>query len=97
VDAARRNGEAHIVRHEPLLKRRFGQAVRELRKEKNLSQEGLGLESELDRSYVGGIERGERNPTLNVIFGLAAGLDVAVSTLFERFDELKERDADTPG
>ena len=60
---------------------RFGNRVRELRKKKGLSQEGLALESGLDRSYVGGVERGERNISLENITRLAKALDLSVSVL----------------
>jgi transcriptional regulator with XRE-family HTH domain len=60
---------------------RFGNRVRELRKKKGLSQEGLALESGLDRSYVGGVERGERNISLENIEKLARALRVHPSEL----------------
>lgn len=48
----------------------------------NLTQESLADNSGLDRSYIGGVERGERNPTLSVIEKIAAGLGVPVAQLF---------------
>jgi transcriptional regulator with XRE-family HTH domain len=60
---------------------KFGNRVRELRKKKGLSQEGLALESGLDRSYVGGVERGERNISLENIERLARALSVHPSEL----------------
>jgi transcriptional regulator with XRE-family HTH domain len=60
---------------------RFGNRVRELRKKKGLSQEGLALESGLDRSYVGGVERGERNISLENIEKLAKALGVTAAAL----------------
>ena len=39
----------------------FGKKVKELRKQKGLSQEALALLCDLDRTYIGGVERGERN------------------------------------
>lgn len=60
---------------------RFGNRVRGLRKKKGLSQEGLALESGLDRSYVGGVERGERNISLENIEKLAKALGVHPSEL----------------
>lgn len=59
----------------------FGQAVRALRIERGLAQEQLALESGLDRSYVGGIERGERNPSLTNVFKIADVLAVPASRL----------------
>ena len=52
----------------------FGRRLRRLRRERDLSQEELGLRADLDRNYVGGIERGERNPTLVNICRLAGAL-----------------------
>lgn len=60
----------------------FGQAVRTLRERAGLSQEEFGFRCGLDRTYISGIERGIRNPTLKVIQQLAGGLDTTVSDLF---------------
>lgn len=64
------------------IKRRFGAALRELRTAKGLSQEALALNCDLDRTYIGGVERGERNVSLVNIYRIAAALDVDVSALF---------------
>jgi transcriptional regulator with XRE-family HTH domain len=61
----------------------FGRRVRQLRIERNLSQEKLAELAELHRNYVGGIERGERNVALINIVKLARGLDVRAVKLFE--------------
>ena len=63
------------------IRRRFGQRLRELRHEKGLSQEELALQCGLDRSYVGQIERGERNLSLENIHKLADALGVPASEL----------------
>lgn len=60
----------------------FGDRVRELREGLELSQEAFAHRSGLDRTYVSGIERGRRNPTLDVICRLADALDVEVRELF---------------
>lgn len=60
----------------------FGGRVRALRAAKTWSQERLAAEAKLDRTYIGGIERGERNPSLLNIFRLAKALDVPVRDLF---------------
>jgi transcriptional regulator with XRE-family HTH domain len=62
-------------------KRRFGIAVRQLRIQQNWSQEDLAAAVGLHRTYIGGIERGERNPSLINIVRLAAALGVPTSVL----------------
>lgn len=60
----------------------FGARVRELRLTAGLSQEELAHRAELDRSYVGQVERGERNISLDNIYRLAATLEIEPGTLF---------------
>jgi len=64
-----------------------GRAVREIREERGLSQERLGLDCRLDRTYVSGIERGVRNPTIWSLARLAEGLEVLPSELLLRAEE----------
>jgi len=64
------------------LLRRFGERVRYLRKRKHLSQEKLALVAGLDRSYMGGVERGERNISLLNIGKIAGALGVSLKVLF---------------
>jgi len=59
----------------------FGDKVRELRKEKGLSQEELSFEADLHRTYIGMIERAEKNITLTNIEKIAKALDVKVKDL----------------
>lgn len=54
----------------------FGQLVRKYRKERNMSQEQLALLCNMDRSYLGRIERGEVNLTLEKIYELANALEI---------------------
>lgn len=61
----------------------FGQRVRGLRLIKGLSQEELAYRADMHRTYVGGIERGERNPSLKNINALAEVLDISLSELFK--------------
>ena len=61
----------------------FGLAVRKFRTDLGLSQEALAAEVNIHRTYIGGIERGERNPTLTMIHRLAAELGVEPSELLE--------------
>jgi transcriptional regulator with XRE-family HTH domain len=67
---------------EERLKKNFGNRLRELRNEKGLSQEALAFACGLDRTYIGGIERGERNPSLVNIHKIAEALGVSVKELF---------------
>ena len=61
--------------------KRFGQRVRELRKARGLSQEAFAAECGLDRTYMGGIERGERNLALRNIDLIANTLGMSLSDL----------------
>lgn len=62
---------------------RFGKRVRELRTAKRLSQEAFAHVCGLDRTYVGGIERGERNVSLRNINLLASALGVSLAELMD--------------
>lgn len=61
----------------------FGKRLVELRKGKGWSQEALALESGIARSYLGGVERGQRNIALVNICRLAEALEVSPPTLLE--------------
>lgn len=66
---------------------KFGRAVRELRLAKRWTQEDLGDASGLHRTYVGSVERGERNPTLLAVDRLLAVLGIS----WAEFGALVER------
>jgi len=70
----------------------FGEAVRGIRKQRGISQESLALMCGLDRTYISGIERGARNPSLTNIFKIAAALDISPAEIFARAQESVERD-----
>jgi transcriptional regulator with XRE-family HTH domain len=61
----------------------FGRNVRKLRQQRRMTQEKLAFEAEIDLTYVGGIERGKRNPSLLVMVRIADGLSVSVIKLLE--------------
>jgi transcriptional regulator with XRE-family HTH domain len=65
---------------------RFGKRMRELRKKRGFSQESFAAHCGLDRTYIGGIERGERNLALNNIAVIANALGLTVSELTEGID-----------
>ncbi|MGD1087364.1 MAG: helix-turn-helix transcriptional regulator [Verrucomicrobiota bacterium] len=66
-----------------MIQRKFGERVRTLRRAKGLSQEALAEAADLDRSYIGSVERGERNISLQNIVKIASGLGVSTSELFK--------------
>lgn len=61
----------------------FGNKIRETRKEKGISQEGLAGLADLDRTYIGGIERGIRNSSLKNIGKIAKALKVRLKDLLD--------------
>lgn len=63
------------------IQKHFGERVRELRKKKGISQEELALACDLDRTYIGGVERGERNISLINIHIIATALGVPAKEL----------------
>ncbi len=67
----------------------YGHALRDLRGQRGISQERLAHIAKLDRTYVSGIERGERNPSLANLLKLAEALGVRVSELAARAEALR--------
>ena len=60
----------------------LGQALRDLRERRGWSQEDLGFEAELDRTYVSGVERGVRNPTVATLMKICRALGARPSAVF---------------
>lgn len=71
--------------------RALGSLVRQHRTNLGLSQEELGFRSNLDRTYISGIERGVRNPSLTALVSLANGLGITASELLAHL-EVEARD-----
>lgn len=67
-------------KHPALVK--LGKKIRELRKEKGFSQEGFAYEVGLDRTYMGSVERGERNIAALNLIRIAKTLKIEVGLLF---------------
>jgi len=66
----------------------FGRAIYLLRIKAELSQEELAFRSDVGRSYVGVLERGEKEPCLGVMFRLAKALDVTLLDVFSLTEQL---------
>jgi transcriptional regulator with XRE-family HTH domain len=65
----------------------FGANLRLMREGRHLSQEELGFRAGIHRNYVGMLERGEKSPTLGVIFQIAKALDTRPFELIKRVED----------
>lgn len=65
----------------------LGDRIRFLRKSKSISQEDLAYQCGIDRSYLGGIERGERNCSIITLYQISESLGYPVKTLFDELNE----------
>ena len=82
----------HLSAHSSFMKEQkiknlFGEHIRKFRKSKGLSQEELALQSGLDRTYIGGVERGERNISLINICRIADALSISPDLLLSNLKE----------
>lgn len=68
----------------------IGQAIRYYRKSKKWSQEYLSFKAGLDRTYIGGVERGERNITLNSLTTISDALDINFYTLLKKASKYEQ-------
>jgi len=73
----------------------FGCVLAEKRKGLGLSQERLGFEAEMDRSFIGLLERGQRSPTLNTMMRLCQVLDISLTQLSALVEAKLERKNDS--
>ena len=65
----------------------FGQALREIRRGREISQEKLGLDAGFDRTYISLIERGINSPTIRTVVKLASVLDVPASKIVLKMEQ----------
>lgn len=70
-------------------KKKLGINIRQIRKNKNMTQENLSFESGISRSHIAMIESGKRDVTVSAIFKISRALKVTVSELF-LFDNLED-------
>lgn len=68
----------------------LGLLIRKHRASMGISQEELGLRCNLDRTYISGLERGVRNPSLTALVTLANGLNITVAELLENLEGIAE-------
>lgn len=66
-----------------MIKKKFGERVRELRTQKNMSQEKFALHIEMDRTYLASVESGKRNISLENIGKIANGFGITIEELFK--------------
>ncbi|MBW4498993.1 MAG: helix-turn-helix domain-containing protein [Scytonema hyalinum WJT4-NPBG1] len=64
----------------------LGHLVKQRRIALGISQEELGLRANLDRTYISGVERGVRNPSLTALVNIASGLGITVSNLLDHLE-----------
>ncbi len=69
----------------------FGQAIRQTREKQGLSQEDLSFESGLDRTYISGVERAVRNPTVKTVLRICQALGTKPSTLMRRAEDYADQ------
>jgi len=65
-----------------------GQAIKEERQKKNLSQEKMALLANIDRTYASALERGIKNPSIEVILKISKGLDCPSWEIVQRIEEI---------
>lgn len=75
----------------PNLQLAFGRALRQVRTDRGLSQEELAFESEVHRTYISELERGQKNPSLATVERLSHALGVKVSELIAGAESLLKR------
>lgn len=71
------------------IKQKFGIVIRNLRIQKGVSQERLALDADIDRTYIGHIEKGTRNVSIEIAEKLAHYFQIPISELFKIVKEIK--------
>lgn len=68
----------------------FGRMLREIRRERGITQEGLAFESGYHTTYIGQLERGQKSPSLRAIMRIAKALDTTGSEILRRVEALEK-------
>lgn len=66
-----------------MITKKFGERIKELRKQHNMSQEKFALQIEMDRTYLASVESGKRNISLENIKKIADGFGISLEELFK--------------
>jgi transcriptional regulator with XRE-family HTH domain len=82
-----------LVEPDELL-REVGNTIRRLRAARGFSQEAFAQEAKLDRAYMGGVERGQRNVGVVNLYRIARALNMSLSELFAEMEGRKGRSGD---
>ena len=65
-----------------IIYKKIGKNIRQIRRDQAISQEKLAFEANLNRAYIGYIERGERHPTVGTIYKISLALNIPIYKLF---------------
>lgn len=74
----------------------LGIRIRHYRKEKHITQEQLAEICSMHPTYIGQLERGEKNATLESVYRIAKGLDISISKLLENMEDIENAAHDIP-
>lgn len=69
------------------IQEKFGLVIKELRAQNHISQEKLALDADIDRTYIGDIEKGNRNISIEMIEKLAKFFQLSIIDLFKMMEE----------
>lgn len=69
------------------IQERFGLVIKELRNDRGISQERLALDADIDRTYIGDIEKGTRNVSLEIVEKLCNYFQLPISELFKKTEK----------
>ena len=78
------------------ISKELGLKIRYYRKEKQITQEALAEICNLHPTYIGQIERGEKNATIESIYRISKGLDIPISKLLENIEYLENNSKNMP-
>lgn len=79
---------------DPLAAKAFGQAVRALRERLGVAQDQFALNANIDRSYYGKLERGERQPSLGLLLRAAKALGISAAALVQETEDIMRASGD---